>query len=82
MFSFLLQINFLHCVVASKALNFFITILVKLKLDLLIDVVDLAFHLGHLASLQVQHLQEAEGQRVDLVSHRGQRLGHVIFGLL
>ena len=40
-------------------------------------MVDLGLHLLELTALQVHHLEEIVGQRVDLVGHRGQGLGRV-----
>lgn len=46
------------------------------------DVVDGGLHAAELRGLDVQHLQDIVGQRVDQVGYAGQRLGGVVFGLL
>ena len=51
--------------------------LLAVDVDRLRDVVHLRLHLAELRRLQVQHLQEVVGQRVDLVGDRRQRLGRV-----
>ena len=45
-------------------------------------MVDAGFHLRHLVHLDVEEVEEAGGEGVDLVSHTGQRLSGVILGLL
>lgn len=45
-------------------------------------MVDGGLHAAELRRLDVQHLQHIVSQRVDQVSHAGQRLGSVVLGLL
>lgn len=46
------------------------------------DVVDGGLHAAELWRLDVEHLQDIVGQRVDQVGYAGQRLGSVVLGLL
>lgn len=45
-------------------------------------MVDGGLHAAELRGLDVQHLQDVVGQRVDQVGHAGQRLRGVVLGLL
>lgn len=45
-------------------------------------MVDGGLHAAELRGLDVQHLQDIVGQRVDQVGYAGQRLGGVVLGLL
>lgn len=46
------------------------------------DVVNGGLHAAELRRLDVEHLQDVVGQRVDQVGDAGQRLGGVVLGLL
>jgi hypothetical protein len=46
------------------------------------EMVDVGLHVGHLAELEVDEVEEVAGEGVDLICHRRQRLGREVFGFV